>query len=273
MQELVARGLKIPPWPKVLQELQQALASGRDDIRTLAHVIGQDPGIAAMLFKVANSPAFAKGQSDFERLDQVLMVLGVKQALNLVQAVSLSTSLNAENRPAFDLFWNRSAEVAIIAAMIAEDRLFSNKVSPDQAYLAGIFRECGIPILMQRFPDYCEAVTLEEMQCGPSVVTEDQRYGMDHAVIGYLVARHWKLPDFVATSIFYHGDMPDAAHDEVRTLVAILHLANHYYNYIHHRDTPHWDEVKDDVLAELGLHPAEEEEFRADIEIRFNNMA
>lgn len=272
LKDMVARGLKIPPWPKVLEELHQALDSGHDDFRSLVRIIGQDPGLAAMLFKVAKSPVFAKGQSDFERLDQVLMVLGVKQVLNLVRAVTLSTNLTAANRAAFDLFWTRSAEIAQLAAMIAEERFNESKVAPDHAYLAGIFRECGIPILMQRFTDYCEAVSLKEIQCGPSLQEEDERFGVDHCVIGYLVAKHWRLPDFVAASIFHHSDMPDATQGEVRPLVAILHLANHYYNYANHLETPYWDELKDEVLAELNLHPEDEAEFRADIEMRFNAL-
>ncbi len=270
LKDLVARGLKIPPWPKVLGELQQALAAGDDDVRTMARIIGKDPGLAAMVFKVAKSPVIARGKKNLDRLDQILMVMGTKQILNLVQAVALTTALSGSNRKAFDAFWTRSAEIAEIAALIAGERISVCNVFPEQAYMAGIFRECGVPVLMQRFPDYCNSVAFEQVQCGLSIQEEDQRLGVDHCAIGYLVARHWKLPDFIASAIFYHGEMPREELGAVRSLAAILHLATHYYNHFKHMETANWEALKPDILAELGFHPEEEEEFRADIEERFN---
>jgi len=215
----------------------------------------------------------SRGKKNLESLDQILMVIGFKQVLNLVQALALTTSMSAGNRKALDAFWTRSAEIADIAALIAEERVSVCNIFADQAYLAGIFRECGIPVLMQRYADYCKAVAFDHMQCSPSVVEEDKHFGVDHCVIGYLVAKHWKLPDFVSAAILYHGEMPDEELGSVRSLVAILHLANHYYNCVKGMDTTNWDVLKPDVLAELGLHPDEEEEFRSDIIERFNATA
>ena len=273
LKELVNRGLKIPPWPKVLSELQQAIDAGNDDARTMARIIGKDPGLAAMVFRVAKSPVIAKGKKSFDRLDQILMVMGTKQVLNLVQAVSLTTALSDGAQKVLDAFWTRSAEIADIAGLIAAERVSVCNVFPEQAHMAGIFRECGIPVLMQRFPDYCNTVSFENMQCGLTVQEEDRRFGVDHCVIGYLVARHWKLPDFIASAILYHGEMPREELGAVRSLAAILHLANHYYNHVKHIDTANWGVLKGDVLAELGFHPEEEDEFRADIEERFNALA
>jgi len=273
LKEIVERGLKIPPWPKVLGELKQALDAGKHDVRVLGRIISKDPGIAAMVFKVAKSPVVSRGKKNLESLDQILMVIGFKQVLNLVQALALTTSMSAANRKALDAFWTRSAEIADIAALIAEERVSVCNIFADQAYLAGIFRECGIPVLMQRYADYCKTVAFDHMQCSPSVVDEDKYFGVDHCVIGYLVAKHWKLPDFVSSAILYHGEMPDEELGSVRSLVAILHLANHYYNCVKGMDTTNWDVLKPDVLAELGLHPDEEEEFRSDIIERFNATA
>lgn len=272
LKELVSRGLKIPPWPKVLNELQQAIEAGDDDARTMARIVGKDPGLAAMVFRVAKSPMMAKGKKNFERLDQILMVMGTKQVLNLVQAVSLTTAIAGTAKKALDTFWTRSSEIADMAGLIAAERVSVCNVFPEQAYMAGIFRECGIPVLMQRFPDYCATVSFDDMQCGMTVEDENQRFGMDHCVIGYLVARHWKLPDFVATAILYHDEMPREELGAVRSTVAILHLANHYYNRVKRLNTANWAALGPDVLAELGFHPEEEDEFRADIEERFNAL-
>ena len=47
LKEIVERGLKIPPWPKVLGELKQALDAGKHDVRVLGRIISKDPGSPA----------------------------------------------------------------------------------------------------------------------------------------------------------------------------------------------------------------------------------
>jgi len=53
LKDLLSRGVAIPPQPKVLLQLQQQLARDDYDVRSLAKTIAADPGISAMLFRVA----------------------------------------------------------------------------------------------------------------------------------------------------------------------------------------------------------------------------
>ena len=46
-----------------------------------------------------------------------------------------------------------SRAIAQLAMLIAGRRVTVCNIFPDQAYLAGIFHDCGVPVLMQRFPD------------------------------------------------------------------------------------------------------------------------
>ena len=252
LTELVSRGIRIPPQPRVLIELHELLMSGDYDVRALSRVIARDPGIVAMLFKAVRSPVFGRGKN-LESLDKVLMVIGVQQTFNLVQAIALSSSISDNTRQAFDSFWTRSHEVAQLTALIAGERVSVCNVFPEQAYLAGIFHECGVPLLMQRFPDYCNSMQLEKSCCGPDLAEEDARFNVDHGVLGYLVARHWKLPEFICSAIRYHHEMPPDEAGAVITLVAILQLAIHFYHLLMNVDDPSWGWLSEPVMAELGL--------------------
>jgi HD-like signal output (HDOD) protein len=260
IKELTSKGIKLPPQPRVLLELQKKFASDNYTMKQLATIISGDPGITAMLFKAVRSPVFGGGKK-LDNLEQVLMLIGVKQTYNLVQAISLSSTLSDASRKAFEVFWTRSQEVAQIAALIAADRVSVCNIFPDQAYMAGIFHECGVPVLMQRFPDYCGRLHLESACCWPTLAEEDKQYNVDHSSIGYLVARHWKLPDFVCKAILYHHEMPHEEHGAVRTLVAILQLAIHCYHRIGRVDDPIWYKLRNEVLAELGISPDTEQEY------------
>ena len=268
MKDLVAKGIKIPPQPKVLLELREKLSSKNFDVRSLARIISGDPGITAMLFKAARSPVFGRGKK-FDALEQVIMVVGVKQTFNLVQAMALSASVSDKTRKAFDIFWTRSQEIAQIAALIAEDRISVCNVFPDQAYMAGIFHECGVPVLMQRFPDYCKALHLENACCWPNLAEEDARFNVDHCTIGYIVARHWNLPDFVCAAIQYHHEMPRDEVGTACTLVAILQLAVHLYHRVSRVEDPLWPKIREAVLNELGIHFDGEQEYFEEISERF----
>lgn len=261
LDQLANQGIKIPPQPRVLIELQRLLHSDDYEMRTVAKIIAQDPGIVALLFKATKSPAFARAKNA-KTLEQILMVIGIKHVFNLVQAVSLTTTISDKSRRAFEIFWNRAHEIAQMAGIIADDRISVCNVFPDQAYLAGIFHECGVPVLMQRFPQYCETLHLENATCWPNLSEEDTKFDVDHCSVGYLVARHWGLPDFVCDAIRFHHDIPEEKTIGASvSLVAIIQCASHFFHKLHHVDDPLWDKIGPRVLSELGLGSDEEDDF------------
>lgn len=252
LKALVGRGVRIPPQPRVLLELEKLLRSSKFDIRGVAKIISQDPGLAAMLFKAASSPVYGRSK-DLDTMEKVLMVIGLKQTFMLVQAIALGNAISDKSRPIYEAFWARSYEIAQLASLIAADRVSVCNVFPEQAFLAGTFHECGVPVLMQRFPDYCGDLDIEQACQSANLAEEDARFDVDHCVIGYLVARHWKLPDFICSAIRYHHEMPQEEAGAVSTLVAILQLARHCYHILANLDHPSWSWLRDPVMSELGL--------------------
>ncbi len=253
VKRLIEKGINIPPQPRVLQELQSELARGVLDVRVLSRIIAKDPGIVAVLFKIVQSAAFRKYQP-FESLEHILQAIGLQQTGNLVRAIALSSAMPAKhNQKAFEAYWSRSQAISELAMLIADERVMVCNIFPDQACLAGIFHDCGVPVLMQRFSTYCKSMRLDERGVWPDLAEEDARFNADHCVIGYLVGRHWKLPDFICDAIRYHHDMTRIGNHAARTMVAILQLAIHLYHEdqrLHYQD---WTLVAKDVLEELGL--------------------
>lgn len=253
VRRLIERGVTIPAQPRVLLEFQEQLSRGVSDVRLLARIIGQDPGIGAMLFKVAQGVVF-RGLQPLTSIEHILQAIGLRQAGNLVRAVALSSSVPAKhNRKAFEAYWARSQAVSELAMLIADERVAVCNIFPDQACLAGVFHDCGVPVLMQRFSSYCREMNLEGPGNWIDLKKEDERFNADHCVIGYLVARHWKLPDFICDAIRFHHDMARINHHAARTMVAILQLAFHLYHHEQHLPSPEWPLVRNEVLDELGL--------------------
>lgn len=253
VQRLIEKGITIPPQPRVLQDLQAQLGRGVADVRVLSRVIAQDPGIVAMLFKIVQNAAYRRFQP-FESLEHILQAVGLQQTANLVQAIALAAAMPARhNRKAFEAYWARSQSIAEFAMLIAEERVAVCNIFPDQAHLAGIFHECGVPVLMQRFSTYCKAMHLDEPGTWADLAEEDARFNADHCVVGYLVGRHWKLPDFICDAIRFHHDFRRIDKHAARTMVAILQLAIEFHHQSRQLINPEWDSVRADVLEELGL--------------------
>lgn len=250
---LIEKGITIPPQPRVLQELQASLARGVADVRVLARIIAQDPGIGAMLFRVVQNAAFRKFQP-FTSLEHILHAVGLQQTSNLVRAIALASALPAKhNRKAFETYWARSQAIADLSMLIAEDRLTVCNIFPDQACLAGIFHDCGVPVLMQRFSTYGKDMRLEESGNWVALAAEDARFNADHCVIGYLVGKHWKLPSFICDSIRFHHDFGRIDNHAARSMVAILQFAIQLYSLDQGFSNTEWAKVSAEVLDELGL--------------------
>lgn len=163
-----------------------------------------------------------------------------------------------------DAFWERVNDIAILSSLIAKRQRDVLRVSVEQAHMAGLFHDCGVPILMQRFPGYCADIA----RTWTDLEREDAAYDTNHAVMGYLLARHWKLPQAVCMAIRHHHDPAQAMAGET-PLVAILLLATHLRNLFCGYSESQWSEIEPAVLAELGISPLGKSEFMDEVLTQF----
>lgn len=252
---VLERGVKIPAQPRVLEELRKLLTREVFDVRALARTISQDASISAMLFKICASAAYKQHQP-FDSVEQILHAVGVRQTYNLVQAITLMSvaTVKGSERHVYEAFWSRSQTVAQLAMLIAEDRITVCNIFPDQACLAGLFHDVGIALLMQRFPTYCQEMHLTNAGQWVDVAEEDKKFAADHCAVGYIVARHWGLPDFICDAIRNHHDIRRIGLHESRTMVAILQLAEEIHYRLQRVSSPDWPNNQPEVLEELGVH-------------------
>lgn len=253
-KRLLEQGMMIPVQPRVLEELRQRLERRDFDIRNLGRIINSDPGIVATLFKACNSPVYRQLRP-LDSVEAILQAIGIRQVFNLVQAIAVASLYDKKgNKEAYEAFWVRSQAIAQLAMLVAESRITVCNLFPDQAYLAGMFHDCGVPLLMRRFRTYCAEMHLDEPGRWIELAEEDKRFHADHCVVGYLVAKHWGLPDFICDAIRNHHDIQRIGLHESRTMVAILQMAMHLYYTDQHIENREWEQVADEVLLELGLH-------------------
>jgi len=261
IEKILGQAIIIPPQPKVLLEIEQLAGQDQVNVKAIANLISRDPGLLAGVFKVVNSPAMGLSRR-IDSAESAISVLGIKQLTNVLKGLALRQVLGGRSS-AYEKFWGRSGDIAQIAALVAARQVSVCNVFPDQAYMAGLFHDCGLPVLMQRFPGYCES--LGESDVWPDLAREDRTFDTDHSVVGYLVSKHWRLPEFIQHGIRFHHEILSVVHP-ARTVVALLLVSTHIYNRKMKRsDEREWETSWVDALDELGISRDGVHEFVEDV--------
>lgn len=226
------RNIGIPPRPAILGRIENEMRKDEPDFRMLADIIGSDVGLSASVIKVANSPFFGFGKR-VRSIPEALLVLGLKLAVKTIAGIALKKTF--PRVPSLDRFWDSAAKTAHLSSWLAmrlKDRI---KVRPDDAYTFGLFRDCGIPVLMVPFPEYARVLkSANEEKERIFTIVEDEVYAINHALIGSELAEDWRLPDELTLAIRYHHE-PSAVTNLgekslpvlSQQLIAISHLAEH----------------------------------------------
>lgn len=259
--ERALRDLGIPPCPDILMRFDAEMRSNEPDLRKLSGLIGADVGLSAALLKTVNSPFYGLG-TKVGNVQQALSVLGLRAGANLVTGLMLRNAFPAGTGPAMQRFWDRSSLLAETAATIASH---IRGLHPDTAHTYALFRDCGMAVMIGKFPAYAMIPELLERKEGKAVtVLEDSRFRFHHARVGYALARGWLLPETMGKAILYHHDLPMVieGHRDFepgdRKLVAFGLLAEQVVALRTGRGLcPDWAQGEAFVLETLGLTPDE----------------
>lgn len=226
--ENILKNIRIPPCPEVVVALMEEARQPEVDFAKLVKLISGDVGLAASMLKTANSPFFALRRK-VDSVQQAVSVLGLKNLMQIVRGSTLQNTLRGD-KITMERFWDRSNFTAVVNSHIAAQL---HGVSREDAYTLGLFHDCGIPILMQKFSDYKEKLAASNQTAELVIAIEDQHYATNHAIVGNMLARNWYLPDHISQAILVHHDHTifiqpgERSTPAVCTLVAMTQVAEH----------------------------------------------
>lgn len=259
----------IPPQPGLLLELRTTAQDPRSSADSIARLVSRDVAVSAAVMRCANS-AFFGLRTKVHSIRHAISVLGASNVINIVASVCFKDAVREAGSVPLPRYWDTATAMAEATAYLAK-RL--GGATPDVGYTAGLFLDCGIALLAQRFPGY-KTVLREANGRGAEKFTEieDRHLKTNHAVVGYLVSRAWGLPDEVREAIRSHHEAEELLRRErVRiadfdTLLALLKLAEHIEAVFSRRsEQSEWERVKPLVLEHLGLSEPDYEDIRDDL--------
>ena len=270
----VLQGISVPPQPQIMVDLQMEQVMPNPDLRAIAKLISQDPGLSGALLKVVNSPFFGLANR-IASIQQAVNLLGCNTVINLINAQSIRGELTDEAIVNLNRFWDTAQDVAMTCLTLAKRIGYR---SPDEAYTLGLFHNCGIPLILKRFPHYMEV--LEQAYANADehhrvVDTENDQFNTNHAVVGYYTAKSWNLPLHLCEVIASHHNAlaiftEDSGRDaQLKTLLAILKMAENicetYRILGNQHEDREWQSIEQLVLEYVGLSEYDFENLRESI--------
>jgi HD-like signal output (HDOD) protein len=253
--DALIKSIRIPPRPSLLTDLQQELAQSEPDPRNIAKIIGSDAGMSGALLKLANS-SFYGLKRKVNSVEQGIAFLGINQCAALATGVLARQSIGMEGSAVLERFWDMSTKRAKALAFLAGR---TRVCRPDIAHTFGLFCDIGVPLLMNRFPEYVGTYA-EASNDLVNIFTavEDQRHSTNHAAIGCLLARNWGLSEDVSLGILLHHDygalVSAGTDDAVRSLIALFVLAENVIQKLYgHVVSPEWEKGGAAACRHLGL--------------------
>lgn len=179
----------------------------------------------------------------------------------MVRAVALRSGFGRSAE--CNRFWDSANIMAQISLMLAE-RL--KLVEKEELYTIGLFHDCGMLLMMQHFPDYKTLLSqANNTPDRPVTAWEDERYGLNHTDLGFLISVSWYLPPTLCHVVAsHHRPFADLAQSQRRisdsalTLLA-AHKASHHIHTRHRQMVRgdmvdmEWDRDNAAVLGHLGI--------------------
>lgn len=254
------RNIGIPPRPVILTRIHNEMLKEDPDFRMLADIIASDVGLAASIIKVANSPYFGFGKR-VRTVPEALLVLGLKVTIQTIAGFELKKTFG--HVPNLERFWDSASRTAHLCAWLAHSLQERINIRPDDAYTFGLFRDCGIPVLMIPFPEYAailKRANQETVRLFTAV--EDEQLSINHALIGTELATDWLLPEDTCQAIRYHHEaarLEDVAEDPLQTgameMIAIAQIVEHFIQQSNHgwNSTEEWGKLGPACLRLLAI--------------------
>jgi HD-like signal output (HDOD) protein len=225
----------------------------------LALIIAADVSLSAGLIKTANSPYFGARQR-VRSTNEALSVLGLNVASRAIAGIILRKSF--PHLANLERFWDASARIARLSGWLAL-QLNIKGVHAEDAYTYGLFRDCGIPVLLGRLPNYASVLAKANMETSKSfTAVEEEVFPTNHSMVGCVLAQSWWLPEEICLAIRNHHDQKNLGSANVnlpmlsRRLIAVSQLAEHIIQQqLGFSITQEWGKLGEICLRILEISP------------------
>ncbi|MFP4237654.1 MAG: HDOD domain-containing protein [Desulfonatronovibrio sp.] len=208
--------------PDTFFKIMEVMESPFSSANHIADVVSKDISLSAKLLRLVNS-AFYGFPSKIDSISRAVAILGTKELTSLAMGISLVRAFEGVSLDIFSMedFWKHSIGCGVFGGLIASRQ---TGLSQERFFVAGLLHDIGHLIMIKVIPDaFIEAVTLSRAQRIPVFQAENKLLGFDHARLGGLLCKEWKIPVALEQMIHFHHDPLKSGNVSE---AAIIHQAN-----------------------------------------------
>ena len=222
-ERIVTSVLKVATLPEVAVKFSEAIRDPLTSNQDLENIVSEDSALAAKVLMIANSALF-NFPSKIDTISNAITIIGHKQLSEVILSCSIVAMFKDIPHDVIDMeqFWRHSIAVATAARIIASSRREQNI---EKYFTAGLLHDIGKLIIFVEAPKYAAEV-LKQCSVKKELMhkVEKDVLGFDHAKLGAMLLKKWKLPSDVVTAVYYHH-MPSVSSGNI-IAPAIIHIAD-----------------------------------------------
>ncbi len=201
--DLAKRVLSVASLPQIFIKVEETLNNPNSSNLDLAKILEEDPALTAKLLKLVNS-AFYGFTAKVEIVPQAITVVGTQQLRNLVLACSVLKVFQhlPDDIINMESFWRHSVACGIAARALASLR---NENDIERFFVTGLLHDIGRLIMLMELPQQMPQV-FSQAQDNKQLLyqAEKELIGFNHARLGGLLLKNWKLSDRMVEAVTYH---------------------------------------------------------------------
>ena len=222
-ERIVMNVLKVAALPAVAIKFSEAIKDPLTSNQDLENIVSEDSALAAKVLMISNSALF-NFPSKIDTISKAITIIGHKQLSEIILSCSIVAMF--KNIPQdvidMDMFWRHSIAVATTARILASSR---HEQNIEKFFTAGLLHDIGKLILFVEAPKYALEVITKSAETNELMhKVEKDIIGFDHAKLGSMLLKKWKLPDEIVSSVYYHHIPTVSSGDIVGP--SIIHIAD-----------------------------------------------
>lgn len=222
MIEKIIRSVQsIPAFPMTVHKVAELVSQEDYAVTDLVNLIKYDQAITANILKMSNAAYFGS-RHKIKTIQEAVLYLGQQNLLRAVQAAGVSRFYRKVSggyvSRARDL-WKHAIAVATMSQILSQ-KIF--RCDDSVLYTAALLHDIGKVFLGEYVQESFERIGNLVANGGYSFLdAEKEVLGIDHAVLGGMIADHWHFPTEIRDAIAYHHrpDLLDRDGDYVSWLV------------------------------------------------------
>lgn len=197
-RKIIERKISVLPIiPTTSTKLLGLLRNPESNLNKITSLVSTNPVFSGNILKTINS-AYFKLPENVTSIGRAITLLGYNNVRTIIFRETINNvvpkNLNMESS-VYIKTWIHSAVVSTCAGYIGKTYF---KFSEYDLATIGLLHDIGKYFLSAL------KSSLEIVSDIPTIIKEEHRYGINHAVAGQLIAAKWKLPDAIVHGIEFH---------------------------------------------------------------------